>query len=301
MTKQLVLVHGRSQEHKDSVALKAEWLDALAEGLAKSNLKLPISEQDVRFPFYGDTLYDMVDGKTADMAASVIVRGDDSDDDEKRFTLSMMEEIRKKAGISEAQIAEVTDQDVVQKGPLNWEWFQGLLIAVDRFVPHGSGASIALFTHDVYQYLKNSSIREKIEAGVSSALSSEIETVVVGHSLGTVVSYNLLRREGHLRGWKVPLYVTLGSPLAVGAIRNALKSFSPTRCPECVTHWFNAMDERDVVALYPLNATYFPLDPVEPEIENKTDVQNPTKNRHGIGGYLDNMEVAKRIYNALTA
>jgi len=35
--RQLVLVHGRSQEQKDSIALKAEWLEALAEGLQKSN------------------------------------------------------------------------------------------------------------------------------------------------------------------------------------------------------------------------------------------------------------------------
>ncbi len=62
MNRQLLLLHGRSQEHKDSVALKAEWLDSLGEGLAKINVKLPIAEKDVRFPFYGDTLSDLVDG-----------------------------------------------------------------------------------------------------------------------------------------------------------------------------------------------------------------------------------------------
>jgi hypothetical protein len=100
MTRQLVLVHGRAQEQKDSIALKAEWLEALEEGLAKSNLKLPIAEQDVRFPFYGDTLYDMVGGKSADEAALIVVRGDDTEDDEKRFTRAVMEEIREKTGIT---------------------------------------------------------------------------------------------------------------------------------------------------------------------------------------------------------
>src|SRR6185295_15201571 len=195
MNRQLVLVHGRSQEHKDSIALKAEWLDALAEGLAKSDLTLPIPEHDVRFPFYGDALYDMVDGKSVDDAADVIVRGDDADDEEKRFTRAMMEEIQKKAGITDAQIAAVAGQDVAEKGPQNWEWFQGFLRAVDRFVPHGSGASIAVFTRDVFQYLKNSAIRQQIETGVTAALTAGVETVVVAHSLGTVVSYNLLRRE----------------------------------------------------------------------------------------------------------
>jgi hypothetical protein len=302
MTRRLVLVHGRAQEHKDSVALKAEWLEALEEGLSKSDLTLPVSEHDVQFPFYGDTLYDMVGGKSGDSAAAVIVRGEGADDEERRFTRAVLQEIRRKTGITDAQVAGVTGQDVVDRaGPLNWEWFQGFLKAVDRFVPYGSGTSIALFTHDVYQYLKNSAIRETIDTGVSAAITPGVETVVVAHSLGTVVAYNLLRQQGHLRGWKVPDYISVGSPLAVTEIRKTLKNFAPVRCPECVSKWFNAMDERDVVALYPLDSTRFPLDPANPGIENKTNVHNQTSNRHGIAGYLNDKEVARRIYDALTA
>ena len=61
------------------------------------------------------------------------------------------------------------------------------------------------------------------------------------------------------------------------------------------------MDERDVVALYSLEPAFFPLDPANPPIENKRDVRNRTRNRHGISGYLDDKEVAKRIYDALVA
>jgi hypothetical protein len=301
MTKELVLVHGRSQERKDPEALKTEWLDALDEGLRKSGLNLPIPHESVRFPFYGDTLYELSQGMTADAAAEVIVRGEakDIDPEELRFTRAVMQEIAKKSGISQEQIAATVGQDVVERGPQNWEWFQGILRVIDRFVPFGSGSSVALFTRDVYQYLKNSAIRQQIEDGVSQALSDRVETVIVSHSLGTVVAYNLLRREGHLRNWRVPLFVTLGSPLAIGEIRKTLRSFAPTRCPECASAWFNAMDERDVVALYPLDTQCFPLNPLQPAIENKTDVRNRTRNRHGIAGYLDDKAVAKRIHDAL--
>lgn len=298
--RQLVLVHGRSQEQKNAVALKAEWLDALNEGLAKSNLTLPIPEKDVRFPYYGDTLYDMVRGESADNAAAVIVRGENSDDEEKRFTRALMEEIRLKTGITEAQLAEIAGQDVIEKGPLNWEWFQTFLKAVDKHVPFGSGASIALFTYDVFQYLKNSNIRRTIDTGVRAAMTPGVKTVVVAHSLGTVVAYNLLRQQGKESGWEVPLFVTVGSPLAVTEIRSTMKGLaSPIRCPECVTKWFNAMDERDVVALYPLDTKHYQLNPAEPAIENKVDVRNKMTNRHGIAGYLDDQEVARRIYDAL--
>jgi hypothetical protein len=301
MTRQLVLVHGRAQEKKDSVALKAEWLEALQEGLAKNGLTLPIAETDVRFPFYGDTLYQMAGGASADQAAAVIVRGADADDDEKRFTRAMMEEVRRKAGITDAQLAQVAGQEVVNRGPLNWEWSQAVLQAIDRFVPHGSGTSIALFTRDVYQYLKNGTIRETIDNGVSAAMTAGVESVVVAHSLGTVVAYNLLRQQAEQRGWKVPLFVTVGSPLAVTEIRKTLRALAPCRCPQRVGAWFNALDERDVVALYPLDASNFPLDPVNPAIENKRDVRNKTENRHGIAGYLDDAVVARRIHEALIA
>jgi hypothetical protein len=299
--RQLVFVHGRAQEHKDATALKAEWLEALADGLEKSGLTLPIAETDVRFPYYGDTLFDLVDGKTADAAADVIVRGDAGDAEEERFARAIMREVQAKTGITDDQLAAVAGQEVLDRGPLNWEWFQGFLRAVDRYVPYGSGSSIALFTHDVYQYLKNSVIRETIETGVTTAIAPGVETVVVAHSLGTVVAYNLLRQQGHLRGWNCVLLVTVGSPLAIGEIRKTLKGFAPLRCPPCVKRWFNAIDERDVVALYPLESTWFPLDPAMPAIENKRDVRNKTRNRHGIAGYLDDAEVARRIHDALTA
>ena len=300
MTRQLVLVHGRAQQDKEPGALKAEWLDALDAGLGKSGLRLPIGEADVRFPYYGDTLAQLVTGVSPEVAAAIVVRGETAADDERRFVRSVLLETQQRLGISDAELAAAAGPEVLERGPLNWEWLQGILRAIDQHVPHGSGASIALFTNDVYNYLHNDAVRQDIEAGISAALTPGVETVVVGHSLGSVITYNLLRRKGEAKGWQVPLYVTVGSPLGVTAIREALKSFATTRCPSCVAHWFNAMDVRDVVALYPLTPQHFALDPAEPAIDNHTGVRNRTQNRHGIGGYLDDERVALEIYEALT-
>ena len=120
-----------------------------------------------------------------------------------------------------------------------------------------------------------------------------VETVVVSHSLGTVLAYNVLKAAGP--GLNVPLFVTLGSPLAVTVVKKAIR---PVGHPQCAAHWYNAMDERDVVSLFPLDDQHFRIDPL---IENKTDVDNPTENRHGISGYLGDQDVARRIHEALTA
>lgn len=299
MTKQLVMVHGRAQEKKDSIALKAEWLEALDEGLRKSGLTLPIAESDVKFPYYGDTLYQLAEGKPADQAAEIVVRGTENDRAAQDFMRAVLKEVREKADITDAQLAEGVPASVIERGIMNWEWMQGILRAIDRHVPFGSGSSIALATYDVYVYLTNAAIRTKIDTGVRKAVTPGVDTVMVAHSLGTVVSYNLLRMQGTQLGWTIGSYITVGSPLGVTKIRESMKSFAPLRCPECVGSWFNAMDERDVVALYPLEPRHFPINPPTPAITNKRDVKNRTRNRHGIAGYLDDTEVARRIHDAL--
>lgn len=298
MTRQLVLVHGRSQQGKDAAQLKGEWLHALDEGMAKNGLTLPIDEGDVRFPFYGDTLMDLVDGKSPEQAVDVIIKGNSVDPELELFLKQVMDEVRQQTGVTEQEIAQAASADVVAKGPLNWEWVQAAMKVIDRRTQHGSALSIFLATQDVYQYLVDKITKDDIDAGISAAFTPGVETVVVGHSLGTVVTHNLLRERGQASNWLVPQYVTLGSPLAVTRIRMAIV---PPRWPACVSRWFNARDERDVVALYPLTPEAFPVGDHAPGIVDKSNVHNSTPNRHGISGYLSDGDVAKVIHDALAA
>jgi hypothetical protein len=293
--RELVFVHGRSQEDKDPAELKETWIEAFKAGLAKSGRQLPIPEDSIRFPYYGDTLRDLVTGIPDDEVAAIIVKGDEADAEEREFVRQYVLEVQNALKIDEQQIRAVGGQTVVQKGPLNWEWLQTVLQVIDQRVPGASGATLALSTKDVYAYLRNPGLQSVIDSGVRSAFTPNVEQVVVSHSLGTVVAYNLIRRDGGPLRWKIPLFVTLGSPLGVNVIKTSL---APLKHPSSVAAWFNAMDERDVVALYPLDSTHFD---VSPAIENKTDVNNHTDNRHGIAGYLDDEVVAAKIHDALVA
>jgi len=297
--RELVFIHGRSQQARNPDELKREWIDTWKKGLSENGLDLPIPEDHIRFPYYGDALDGLVRRVPQDQLPEVVVRSHEEDPQQREFVADVLEEVLKKKGISEAQVEVET---AVRSGPrmgtrgiLNWGWVQGLLTAIDRHVPFGSGASIALVTKDVYEYLNKPGTRDAIEIGVRKAMSPGVESIVVSHSLGTVVAYSMLRREGESLGWKVPLFVTLGSPLAVTKIRESL---APHQHPRCVGAWFNVMDPDDVVSLYPLDGQHFPVDP---RIENKTDVDNKTQNQHGITGYLNDKVVAKRIYDALVA
>lgn len=293
---QLVFVHGRGQENKDALKIKREWLAALEVGLKKSKLTLPLPERDVRLPFYGKTLFDLAAGADPQKVAEVIIRGAGDDAREREFMISVLREVQKKAGITDAQIAELAGGDEpIEKGILNNRLVLGLLRGIDRFVPGGSGAAIGLATKDVYAYINDPVIKARINKGVRAAIEPGVPTVVVAHSLGTVVAYTLLKEEGKANRWEVPLLVTVGSPLSVNAIKKAV---GPNAHPQCVGLWLNALDPSDTVALYPLDKKNFPIDPM---VQNILDVENSTENHHGISGYLDHPVVAKRIHGALVA
>ena len=72
--RKLVFVHGRAQQHKDASPLKEFWIHWLNKGFENAELQRRITNADVRFPFYGDTL-DVLAGDEPENAPDVIIRG----------------------------------------------------------------------------------------------------------------------------------------------------------------------------------------------------------------------------------
>jgi len=285
----LLLVHGRAQEGKDPQKLKEEWVRALNRGAAKSGGALA-SRVDVAFPFYGDLLDSYARQMDIPLTTDIQARGN-VNEDFLRFQADVAESIRLGARIPEEKVLQEFDGTPAERGPLNWKWVQAILRAIDKNGGGMNQATLELFTRDVFLYTTRAGVRAEVDRVVSKVLTDE-PTIVVGHSLGSVVAYSVLRADRRL---KVPLLVTVGCPLAVRAIRD---QFRPLRFPDPVTAWFNAYDPRDVVSLYPLDADNFP---VMPAVENKGDVSNSTDNRHGIDGYLDDRTVAQRVIAGLVS
>jgi hypothetical protein len=288
----LVLVHGRSQQGRKSAELQSLWLDTLKQGVAKLNRTLP-ERLDVAFPFYGDRLDEFAKQRDVPLTTDIQAKGANPDNDFLSFQAEVAEAMRTRAGVTDAQLSEEFGAAPTQKGPQNWAWVQATIRAIDK---HGGGISqstIESFMRDVYLYTTQPGVQTDIDRIVSASLN-EAPCVVVGHSLGSVVAYNVLRRD--TRALKVRAFVTVGSPLAIRAIRDR---FKPIGFPAPATAaWYNAYDPKDVVALYPLDAANFPVNPV---VENYGRVLNGTDNRHGIIGYLNDPDVAKHILDGLQA
>lgn len=296
----LILIHGRAQEEINSEALKRLWIDTLKVGLKKSKLSLPIEEDKIFLPYYGDTLAQLVKSVNQPMEG-IVQRGSGLNNRDAQFFHDFLLEVSKNANITTSEIeaenhtsiVERGSLNIVEKGPLNWAWVQSILRAIDK-KGTWSELSIKSFTYDVYLYLTNQNIKTAINDIVLKEINAHEPCLIVGHSLGSIVGYNILRDNNVLN---VCRYITVGSPLGLTSVKKYLKT--PIKMPDCVKNgWFNAYDDRDVVALNPLDKNYFNI---QPQITNKNDVDNQTTNRHGIEGYLNDKIIAEEIYNSLTS
>ena len=199
--------------------LKAAWLEALRKGGQASSRSIPTSVE-VSFPYYGDMLAEFAAQMDVPLTSDIHARGGPVQDEFLAFQAEVAEEIRKGAEVSDAQVDAEYGPNPKPRGPLNWEWVQAILRALDK---HGGGMSqsaLELFTRDVFLYTTRAGVRDEIDKIVAAALTEE-PTVVVGHSLGSVVAYSVLRSDR--RRLKVPLLVTVGCPLGIRPIRDQFR------------------------------------------------------------------------------
>lgn len=286
----LLLIHGRDQQGKDPDNLKAEWINSLKSGLSKSGLELPISDDDIIMPFYGDKMQELVNDADLPME-EIITRGETYGIEEARFFYDFLNEVAVNENISTEQIEAQSPEEIIERGPLNWPWVLAILRAIDKKGNWGE-LSIKRFTYDVFLYLTNQNVKRQINRIIIDKLPVD-PCVVVGHSLGSVVGYNILRNHPNLN---VEKYITVGSPLGVKAVKKYQDI--PIQMPACVRNgWYNAYDKQDTVSLRPLDEDYFNISP--PVINNGT-VHNFTSNHHGIVGYLSDKDVAREIFDALS-
>ncbi len=136
---------------------------------------------------------------------------------------------------------------------------------------------------DVHAYFfggAGKAIRGVVEEALEGLDGASV--AVVGHSLGSIVAYEVLAEQGR----DVELFTTVGSPLAITEVQDQLAK--PPAVPAGVRAWRNASDLRDLVALdHTLRPEYAPQDRVVDLL-----VTNDSENHHGISEYLGNSEVS---------
>ena len=292
----LVFVHGRSQEGREPGQLRREWILALEKGLEAIGAP-QVAEDTVAFPYYGDVLFELA-SDTAKAESSILQDKGAAPpalgDEEQQFMQAVVFALARQHGITDRQIAREAFGDTVELGVQNWRAVIAALRLLD-LVPGVTSVSVQLIARDVWYYLTRPGLRATVNAIVDSAIPIDEPCVIVGHSLGSIIAYNVLM-DRPIRA-NVKRLITLGSPLGIEAIYKRLPTNShPRKAPTGVAKWFNARAPLDAVALFEIPAQKYRGEPV---VDNFSGVVNDSENKHGICEYLRDSIVAGAISNGL--
>jgi hypothetical protein len=291
----LVLVHGINQQGKDPEALRRAWVDDLERGLGRPGA---LAGVEVVMPFYGDELFERSNAK----AGGAIAQGDGGADDQAlaEFLSAGLEEQAEAANISAADIrkeqerlvAEQPALEAVEQGFPMDRRINAIVSVLEKISPARGDLALRLLDQ-AHAYLKKPGVAPTVDDLVRPALADG-PVVLVTHSLGTIVSFKLLRELAQAGSpVQIPLYVTVGTPLTLSTVQRALGPSFAT--PNHVGAWIHLRDPNDFVSLNrDLGAPRFSA-----AIENIGDFENPGNDAHAIPGYLTNRTVAQAVADAL--
>ncbi|WP_108859966.1 hypothetical protein [Ruegeria sp. Alg231-54] len=157
----------------------------------------------------------------AELPADVLAKGDGENEAIGDFVASVLDEMLQDSD-------QLTEEDGERqlppgapkvKGLLNSGRLHAIVKAIDSRYPELSEKGIEWLLRDVFVYVRVKFVQEGIDEIDEKTLTT-LPTVIVGHSLGTVVGYNVIRNNR--TNIDLEKYITLGSPLEIKAIAATL-------------------------------------------------------------------------------
>ncbi|KJS35247.1 MAG: hypothetical protein VR70_16240 [Rhodospirillaceae bacterium BRH_c57] len=278
MVTKLVLIHGIAQQDYTEEQLLGIWTDHLLDnGLDAEKLH----STSPQMAYYGDHLYKWAKGGPQ----GAVAMGPTVPDAEIDFLSKALDEIARANAFDEDEIETLASQAAIAEGAKaigQSSWVGRRAVAIVSLLERISplrGRMAAKVIRQAYVYLANKNARADIANLVRPRLGTG-NTVIIAHSLGTVVAFNLLR-DLAAKGAdiQVPLFVTVGSPLAITEVQRWVGGTFAV--PSNVKTWMNFYDKGDPVTLGRPLGSNFANGIVD------TIVNNNTSNSHSIGGYLD--------------
>lgn len=119
------------------------------------------------------------------------------------------------------------------------------LAAADARHGRGAGAKVLVLVRQAYRYLHEQELGELIRKVIQAEIERSGARVLIAHSLGSVIAYDMLQR-GELQDPGAHTLITCGSPLGWLTIRGGLPGDAHVRVPGSL-HWHNFHADGDLV------------------------------------------------------
>ena len=255
MAKRLILIHGRHFKPAKNV-LEANWSDAIRHGLDRDGHKslLPIyNDIEPIFVYYGDL-------SNAFLRNHGATYDETKDIKDRRECLERLKKYSRNAFLR-------------KYGKKNYEALEGASAWKERFADALGGLAgtlriadplIGMISKDIDHYWNpdtafGSDVRWRLTEPLNKALYDGDDIMLVSHSLGTMISYDVLWKFSYYgeykalreRGNKLNRLVTLGSPLGDKTVMKNLKGGSASgsrRYPILIRTWENFAAEDDYIS-----------------------------------------------------
>jgi hypothetical protein len=237
----VVVIHGIGKQTDGELTLHPTLFPALEQGVVRAGGT--VRPEDVFFASYGQFFRPQ-----AEVLSPVPYY--DAEDVEEGYESQLLMAWWERAASVDMQVVS-PDAEVLARTPV---WASRALAALSRseFLADVSDRLLIGDLKQVHKYFTDRELRPKIRAAVDAAIADDTR-VIVAHSLGSVVAYEVLcTRPGPER----QAFVTLGSPLGLSNLifdrldpRPRPPGDEPRgHWPGPVRAWTNIADQGDVVA-----------------------------------------------------
>jgi hypothetical protein len=293
MIMRLVLVHGINNENNSAAEVEAIWMSAMRAAWQREGLA-PLENLNITTTYYAKELAEL-----STRARDAVAAGASQTVSQVEFDL--LQEYATESGITQQEIvaaaeAEAVDVSAVEAGLPHEAWLIATSRALENILPTRGRYLARVFLRQAAIYIERKGVQNRIKKIVRDRMFEDgSPIVVVAHSLGTVIAYELLKEQTASRT-EVPLFCTLGSPLAVRIVANYVgRGLNFPKPP--IRKWINGAQREDFVTLgRTLQQTTVGFDGIE-NVDTNSD--NPDK--HDIVAYLSDQSISRAVHAALAA
>ena len=289
----LVLVHGINNENRSAADVENVWMQALRDAWERHVLP-QLTGIKITTAYYADELAKLSSGPRGAVAAGTGWPAS-------QIEFELLQEYAAASGVTQQQIVaaaqeEGVDISTVEAGVPHEGWIIATSRALETILPTKGKYLARVFLRQAAVYIERKGVQNRIKNIVRGRMfEDDSPIVVVAHSLGTVISYELLIENAAVSN-HIPLFCTLGSPLAVGIVAKYIGK--RPKFPKPPIHkWINGIHREDFVTLgRVLEKSNIGFD----GIENIDHISNPNSDKHDIVAYLSERSISSSIHAALT-
>ncbi len=292
----IVFIHGINNEEETADTIRTSWQRALEGTWDKLNLPRP-TPPAIDVAYYAKTLANAATGGDTSTAMGGPGATNTSD------AIALLQAYANAAGVTTEELeAEAERQGVPREAVAQGAPHEGWIIAfaglLEGILPDKGLFVAKQFLRQAAIYISNKALAAKVDAEVEAQVfdGRPDPTIIVAHSLGTVIAYRLLAGR-RLAGRDAPLFITLGSPLSVSMFKPILPPRGSMPKPP-IAKWINGRHVDDFVTLgraITKESIGFA------DVVDITDIDNPDDDKHNVVRYLASPSIARELFQAAWA